>query len=174
MPSKGGHSSEVMDEVRGYFQNGHTSADFQISVRGSTWQVVQCPAAWGAHYGVFDGDEPLAHALIEPPGSPATEDDPDQWRVASTRVAPRFRGDGAAGKLLTAWVQQRNLILASDLNQTAGGAGVWKQIIRLGALTFDLWQFGNATTVPVSDLGGVPSPDPWAQAHWKHRIRAIP
>ncbi|HEX4739074.1 MAG TPA: hypothetical protein VH331_16095 [Allosphingosinicella sp.] len=113
------------------------------------------------NYGLFDGSELIARLTIVSPAITANDCPTPFWSVGRIEVADRCQRRGIASGLATAVVAAIGMPLASDLDQTPGGASVWKRLIRENPGAIELHD-ANGLIGSVTIKSGVYEPDPWA------------
>jgi len=111
------------------------------------------------NYGLFEDGNLIAHIKILAPEMSA-EDCPTQyWSIGRIAVLDKYQGRGIGPALLGA-VARLYAPLASDVVQTAGGAGMWKKMIRNSSQLIELHD-SDGLVDAVEYRDGAYVPDPW-------------
>lgn len=115
------------------------------------------------HFGLFDNGELIARVALLSSGNASSDCPTPFWWFGRIEVANRYQKRGIARGLQEAVQAEVGEPLASDIDQTLGGAGVWKKLIRtLPAGKIELYG-ANGRIGPVEFKKGAFVPNPWAK-----------
>ncbi len=128
---------------------------------GRTWTVEEGYIdADERNYGLFDGDELIARLKIISSAIADPDCPTPFWSIGRIEVIDLYQGRGIASGLEEAGVTALGSPLASDLDQTLGGAGVWRRLIREAPGAIELHD-ANGLIGAVEYKHGSFVPDPW-------------
>ena len=144
-----------------YFASRNPTASTFTDSGGRAWTVEKGHAdADEENYGLFDGPDLVARLCILSPANAELSCPTQFWWIGRIEVVDRYQARGIAASLIAAVVTERGMPLASDLDQTQGGAALWRKLIRTSPRPIEL--HGAAGLIgSVQLLNGVYQPDPW-------------
>lgn len=169
MPSRGSNEGSVFlqDKQAMKFRTPQPIQQHVTDKSGREW-----PLYFGSvdseekNYGLFDDSELIAHVTLV--GPDVDSDCPTgYWIIGRIAVATAYQGKGIGPALAETVCKSHGLPLASDLNQSEGGAALWERLIRDNPGRIELHD-GKGGIELVQVVDGRLKPDPWA-----HRDRRL-